>query len=87
MADNEKITDYSYPVHRSIMKRQLIMGVPLIPLVIIVLATIIIVLDFKLWIILPFSAILIYIMKEITKKDEYLLEIFLNSLLEPDHLE
>ena len=87
MADTEKITDYSYPVHRSIMKRQLIMGVPLIPLVIIVFATILIVLDFKLWIILTFRAILIYIMKEITKKDEYLLEIFLNSLLEPDHLE
>jgi type IV secretory pathway TrbD component len=87
MEKADKITNYSYPVHRSIMKRQLIMGIPLIPLVITVLLTIIIVLDFKLWIILPFSGLLLYIMKEITKKDEYLLEIFLNSLLEPDHLE
>ena len=69
------------------MKRQLVMGVPLIPLVIIVLLTIIIVMDFKLWIIIPINGLLLYIMKEITKKDEYLLEIFLNSLLEPDHLE
>ena len=84
MAKN--IRDYKYPVHRSIMKRQLVMGVPLIPLVIIVLLTIIIVMDFKLWII-PINGLLLYIMKEITKKDEYLLEIFLNSLLEPDHLE
>ena len=69
------------------MKRQLVMGVPLVPLVIIALLTIIIVMDFKLWIIIPINGLLLYIMKEITKKDEYLLEIFLNSLLEPDHLE
>ncbi len=81
------IRDYKYPVHRSIMKRQLVMGVPLVPLVIIALLTIIIVMNFKLWIIIPINGLLLYIMKEITKKDEYLLEIFLNSLLEPDHLE
>lgn len=86
MEKEKDISEYTYPVHRAVMKRQLIMGVPLVPFVIVVLVTIIIVLDFKMWLIIPFAGIAIYIMKEITKKDQYLLEVFLYSLLEPDFM-
>ena len=86
MEKEKDISEYTYPVHRAVMKRQLIMGVPLVPFIIVVLVTIIIVLDFKMWLIIPFAGITIYIMKEITKKDQYLLEVFLYSLLEPDFM-
>lgn len=79
--------DYSYPVHRSIMKRKLIFGVPMIPLIIIAILTLIILMDFKFWGIIPFSLFIILIMREITKKDEYLLDVFLSSLLQPDYLD
>lgn len=83
----ENLTDYSYPVHRSIMKRQLLFGVPFIYLITVALGTLIILMDFKLLAIIPVSISLVLIMREITKKDEYLLEIFLESLLQPDYLD
>ncbi len=85
--NNEDEKDYSYPVHRSIMKRQLIFGVPTVPLIIVVITTFIILIDFKVIAIIPFSVLIILLIREITKKDEYLLEIFLQSLLQPDELE
>lgn len=78
--------DYSYPVHRSIMRRQLVFGVPLAPLVGIIVFTFIIIMDFKFYAFILISAAIIYIMREITKRDEYLLEIILFSLFDPDHL-
>lgn len=79
--------EYTIPVHRSIMKRKLIFGVPFVPLMIIGLGTILILMNFKLLAIIPLSLLLIYIMREITKKDEFLLENFLGSLLQPDYLD
>lgn len=79
--------EYTIPVHRSIMKRQLIFGVPFVPLLIIALGTILILMNFKILAIIPVSLFLIYVMREITKKDEFLLEIFLESLMQPDYLD
>lgn len=47
--------DYSYPVHRSLFKRKMIMGVPTVPFVIIALFTIIILMDFKAIAVIPIS--------------------------------
>ena len=82
----ESLTDYSYPVHRSIMKRRLLFGVPFIPAMIVILLAGIIFMDFKLIAVIPIAIFIIYVMKEITKKDEYLLETFLEGLLQPDNL-
>ena len=82
----ETLEDYAFPVHRSIMKRQLLFGVPFIPFIVIVIVTAIIVMDLRVWQIIPFSVLAVIIMRMITKKDEYALEIFLSSLFEPDYL-
>lgn len=78
---------FSYKVHKSIIHRKLIFGVPFVPGVIIILLTIIVLMDFKWLPIIPISLLLIYIMREITKHDEFLLEIFLEHLLQPDYLD
>ena len=88
MQDKEK-PDYSYKVHRSILKRQLIGGIPVVPFVLIIGITVIILMDSKMKLagIIPIAIILLYLIREITKKDEYLVEIFLQSLLQPDWLD
>lgn len=81
--------DYSYKVHRSIIKRQLIAGIPMLPFILIIGITMIILMDSKMKLvgIIPIAIILLYLIKEITKKDEYLVEIFLQSLIQPDILD
>ena len=78
--------NYSTPVYKSLMKRRLTLGIPLVPLLIIVLITVVFFIALESLIIIPFSIIALLILREITKKDEYALEIFIDSLLQPDEL-
>lgn len=78
--------DYSYKVYRSLMKRKLTLGIPTVPLLVIVLITVVTFLILESFIMVPLSIIAYIVMKEITKKDEYAIEIFMNSLLEPEQL-
>lgn len=80
------LQDYSYAVHRTLLKRKLLMGIPTVPFIIIALTTVIILMDFKIIAIIPIGIGLLWIVREITKKDEYLLDIILNSLSEPDFI-
>ena len=78
--------DYSYPVYKSLMKRRLTLGIPLVPLFIIILITVVCFIALESLIMIPFAILAILILRAITKKDEYALEIFLESLLQPDEL-
>lgn len=79
-------TDYSSPVYKSIMKRRLTLGIPLLPLFIIILITVVCFIALESLIMIPFAILAILILRTITKKDEYALEIFLESLMQPDEL-
>lgn len=68
------------------MKRQLFLGVPFVPLMVLLFFTIVIVLNFQQYYFLLISALLWYALKVLTDKDEFLLEIFLQSLIQPDML-
>lgn len=81
------IRDFSIPVHRSIMKRDLYFGIPLIPLVLLGFITILMVFNFGQIAFCGVSAVLWIVLKVLTDKDEYLLDIILSSLLQPDYLE
>lgn len=78
--------NYSIPVYKSLMKRRLTLGVPLVPLLIIILITVVFFIALESLIMIPFAVIAVLILREITKKDEYALEIFIDSLLQPDEL-
>jgi type IV secretory pathway VirB3-like protein len=82
----KKIQDYAIPVHRSIIHRDLWIGVPLLPLVLLGFITIVIVFNFGQPAFLVITVILWYILKIITKNDEWLLDIIIASLLQPDDL-
>lgn len=78
--------NYSIPVYKSLMKRRLTLGVPLVPLLVIILVTVVFFIALESLIMIPFSVIAVLILREITKKDEYALEIFIDILLQPDEL-
>ena len=78
--------NYSIPVYKSLMKRRLTLGVPLVPLLVIILVTVVFFIALESLIMIPFSVIAVLILREITKKDEYALEIFIDSLLQPAEL-
>lgn len=78
--------DYSMPVYKSLMRRKLTLGIPLVPLLIIALVTVIFFIAFESLIMVPIAVIAVLILRAITKKDEYAIEIFLSSLLQPDEL-
>lgn len=82
----KNLNDYSYPVHKTLLKRKLLMGIPIVPFIIIALTTLIILMDFKILAIIPIGIGLLWIVREITKKDDYLLDIIINSLSEPDFI-
>lgn len=84
--DNMSDVDYSIPVYKSLMKRRLTLGIPLIPLFIILLVTVVFFIALETLVMIPFAVLAIMILRAITKKDEYSLEIFLESLLQPDEL-
>ena len=80
------VLDYSMRVHRSLMKRDLIAGVSRLSLALIISVTYIGVVEFRLIWFLAVGPVLFFIIKAMTKKDEYLVEIVLSSLLTPDNL-
>jgi len=91
MAENsdgktKRIQDFSFPVHRSIIKRDLWLGIPLLPLILLIFSTIIIVLGFGQPAFLVVTVVLWFVLKQIAKNDEWLLDIILTSLLQPDNL-
>ena len=78
--------NYTYPVHKSITKRNLVMGLPLLVLIGIIMVTAFFYILLDNLIFIPFGIIIYFIAREITKKDEYFLEILFNSLLQPHFL-
>ncbi|MCL2763246.1 MAG: VirB3 family type IV secretion system protein [Treponema sp.] len=85
-ATRKKIYDYAIPVRRSIIHRDLWLGIPFIPLMALGFATILMVFTFGQVAFLVITVIAWFVLKQITKKDEWLLDIILTSLLQPDEL-
>jgi type IV secretory pathway VirB3-like protein len=82
----KKIYDYAIPVRRSIIHRDLWLGIPFIPLMVLGFATILMVFTFGQIAFLVVTVISWFVLKQITKQDEWLLDIVLASLLQPDEL-
>ena len=82
----KKIYDYAIPVRRSIIHRDLWLGIPFIPLMVLGFITILMVFTFGQIAFLVITLIAWFVLKQITKKDEWLLDIIIISLLQPDEL-
>ena len=68
------------------MKRKLIFGVPLVPLLLVIFITSLCFIALESVWVIPLGILSIVFMRVISKKDEYLLENFLFSIMESDYL-
>jgi type IV secretory pathway VirB3-like protein len=84
--DNEKISDYSWKVHRSLLRRDLVAGVSRITFAIIILLTVYMVFGVRQYWFVAVSIVIYLVVRALTKSDEYLVEIILDALLLPDDL-
>jgi type IV secretory pathway VirB3-like protein len=82
----KKIIDFSIPVRRSVIHRDLMLGIPFIPFVLLSFITIFMVFSFQQYVFLVITAASGFILRQITKSDEWLLDVVLSSLLQPDEL-
>ena len=84
--DNEKVSDYSWKVHRSLLRRDLVAGVSRIAFSIIVVLTVYMVFGVRQYWFVAVSVLMYLVVRALTKSDEYLVEIILDTLLLPDDL-
>ena len=82
----KKIIDFAIPVRRSVIHRDLMLGIPFMPLIVLAFVTIFMVFSFQQYVFLLITAVSWFILRQITKNDEWLLDIVLSSLLQPDDL-
>ncbi|MDR2923858.1 MAG: VirB3 family type IV secretion system protein [Treponema sp.] len=91
MSDNsskntKKIIDFAIPVRRSVIHRDLMLGIPFVPFILLAFVTIFMVFSFQQYVFLVITAASWFMLRQITKSDEWLLDIVLSSLLQPDEL-
>jgi type IV secretory pathway VirB3-like protein len=82
----KKIFDFAIPVRRSVIHRDLMLGIPFIPFILLAFITIFMVFSFQQYAFLIITVTSWFILRQITKSDEWLLDIVLSSLLQPDEL-
>jgi type IV secretory pathway VirB3-like protein len=84
--DAKKIIDFAIPVRRSVIHRDLLLGIPFVPFVLLAFVTLFMVFSFQQYAFLVLTAVSWFVLRQITKSDEWLLDIVLSSLLQPDEL-
>jgi type IV secretory pathway VirB3-like protein len=85
-ATPKKIQDYAIPVRRSIIHRDLWLGIPFVPLLALGFIPILMLFTFGPFAFLVITVISWFFLKQITKHDEWLLDIVMTSLMQPDEL-
>jgi type IV secretory pathway VirB3-like protein len=84
--NNERVTDYSWKVHRSLLRRDLVAGVSRMTFAIIIALTVYMVFGVRQYWFVAVAVVLYLVVRALTKSDEYLVEIILDALLLPDDL-
>ena len=84
--ENEKVTDYSWKVHRSLLRRDLVAGVSRLTFAIIIALSVYMVFGVRQYWFAAAAVLLYLVVRALPKSDEYLVEIILDSLMLPDDL-
>jgi len=80
------MTPYKQPVHRSLLQRELIGGIPQAGLFIIFFLGLIFIYGLQLWIVIIPLVLIYFILRHLTKLDQYLIDIFLNNIMQKEKL-
>ncbi|MDR0730421.1 MAG: VirB3 family type IV secretion system protein [Treponema sp.] len=75
---------YAQPVHRSLLERELMAGVPQAGLFILFLLAVVFVYGMRLYFMIAFIVVLYFVMRALTKKDPWLIDIVLENINQKD---
>jgi type IV secretory pathway VirB3-like protein len=76
--------NYSKKVHRSLLQRDLMFGVPTIGLVLVVVLFMMTVYLLKMYFMLAFIAVLYAVMRHLTSKDPWMVDMILDNIQQKD---
>jgi type IV secretory pathway VirB3-like protein len=74
------------PVHRSLLQREMIGGVPQAGLFIIFMLVLVLVYGFELYLSLVPIALLYFLMRHFTKQDQWFIDMILENIMQKDKL-
>jgi len=77
---------YRQPVHRSLLQREMVGGVPQAGLFIIFMLGIVFVYGLQLYLAIVPIALIYFVMRHLTKKDPWLIDIVLENIMQKDRL-
>ena len=78
--------DFAEPVHRSLIQRDLILGIPSIGMLILLLLGVFTLYYLQQLIFVPIIAVLYIVMRVMTKKDPHLIDIIIEHVNQKDYL-
>lgn len=80
------VRDYSVTVHRSLMQRELVLGIPAMGMLILLLVGVFTMYILKQYYFGIVIAVLYVVMRVLTKKDPYLIDILIEHVNQKDYL-
>ena len=80
------VRDYSQTVHRSLLQRDLVLGIPAMGMMILLLLGVFTVYVLKQYYFAAIIIVLYFVMKILTKKDPYLIDILIEHINQKDFL-
>ena len=79
----EMISDYSIPIHRSLIQVDMLFGIGTKAAILLLIVTVVIIQITGVWFLIV-SAALFFLMRLLAKNDPYLLDILFDSVLQQD---
>jgi len=80
------VKDYSQTVHRSLLQRDLILKIPAMGMLVLLLLSVFVVYELKQYWFAVVIAVLYVVMRIMTKKDPYLIDIIIEHVNQKDYL-
>jgi len=74
------------PVHRSLLQREMIGGIPQLGLLLLFMLSVIFIYGFRFYLAIIPIVLLYFVMRFMTKKDQWLIDILLNNITQKDIL-
>ena len=76
--------EYKRPVHRSLLQREMIFGVPQVGVLFLFVLGVIFIYGLRLWLAIVPIALIFFIMRHLSKKDQWFIDIVLSNIMQKD---
>jgi len=80
------MSQYKKPVHRSLLQREMIGGIPQVGMLLLFMLSVIFLYGFRFYLAIIPIVLLYFVMRFMTKKDQWLIDIVLNNITQKDIL-